>query len=148
MRCCRYQDVRGLGDWKWSLFVQGVFPHLRSPMFLHSVGPLHTLHLRGRKRCSLPGALLALGFVPSLGTGDRVEALYHHHMGNSQKKWGKDCSGWRQHCPSTLGIQRLPTQRWRRCEEQQRVGRSSKFVAMMAPLKNKRSGASGPECSE
>lgn len=27
----------------------------------------------------------------------------------------------------------FPIQRWRRCEEQRRAGRSSKFVAMMAP---------------
>lgn len=148
MKCCGDQDLRDLGDWKWSLFAQGVFLHLCSPMFLHSVGPLHTLPPRGSKRCSLPGALLALGFVPFLGTGVCVEALHHHHVGNSQKKWGKDCSGRRRHCPSTLGIQRLPTQRWRRYEEQRRAGRSSKFVAMMAPPKDKRSGASGLKCSE
>lgn len=58
-------------------------------------GHLHTLQPRGKKSFSLsalvvkiPGAVLALGFVPSV-EGISVGTLYHHRIGASQKKYGK-----------------------------------------------------------
>lgn len=138
--------------WPWGLEVVLVGTRSLSPSLFPDVSPQcrPSSHSSPKRKKALlpPRGSRGFGFCAFSRHWRLCGSSLPPSRGEFPKEMGKRLFWVETTLPSTLGIQRLPTQRWRRCEEQRRAGRSSKFVAMMAPPKNKRSGASGPECSE
>ena len=120
------EQPRDLGDWKRSHHHRYSFSQLWALGLLHRAGAVFILSCQEEEKAPLAqlilkilGALLALNFVPSPGTGrGSLKAVYHHHVGSSQKEEG--CCGQRQPCTPARGVLR-----WKRSEEEECLPRVS-----------------------